>query len=246
MEDQEEWWTVVFSQALSPNSDLLKNKINAAKTIWISSITLDSTRTDRLNRRKAWEAQGARFITYKEEEPDDTLVRIQGPVAGFLASFYFRSSLNGLKMSFSPRHLKPSEALIEEFIRSKQIMFVVDSDLLPLLGNLAMKFLEGCFSRPPIFCDQLNFSHGYFQYALDQRIPVVTVGQVHKELTKLVDSSCFSERIESFGAMAVLELELYGNFLMIPFIEHYQVNQLNWKGKQLQRALYELTVLPFE
>lgn len=30
---------------------------------------------------------------------------------------------------------------------------------------------------------------------------------------------------------------------MIPFIEHYQVNQLNWKGKESQKALYELTVL---
>lgn len=59
-------------------------------------------------------------------------------------------------------------------------MFVVDSDILPLLGNLAMKFLEGCFARPPIFCDQLNFSHGFYQYALDQNIPIVTVGKVHK------------------------------------------------------------------
>ena len=41
--------------------------------------------------------------------------------------------------------------------------------------------------------------------------------------------------------MAVLELEIYGNFLMIPFIEHYQVDQLNWKGKESQKALYEIT-----
>lgn len=83
-------------------------------------------------------------------------------------------------MTFTPRILKPTDALINEFIIRKQIMFVVDSDILPLLGNLAMKFLEGCFARPPIFCDQLNFSHGFYQYALDQNIPIVTVGRVHK------------------------------------------------------------------
>lgn len=107
-------------------------------------------------------------------------MRVLGPVAGFLLSLYFSSFVKKINMSYSPRILKPSEALVSEFIIAKQIMFIVDSDLLPLLGNLAMKFLEGCFARPPIFCDQLSFSHGYYQYALEQKIPVVTVGNVHK------------------------------------------------------------------
>ena len=45
------------------------------------------------------------------------------------------------------------------------------------------------------------------------------------------------------GAMSVVELEIYCNFLLMPYIEHYQVDQLNWKGKESQKALYELTKL---
>lgn len=183
---------IIFSQALSPNVDIMISKIDPSKVTWITTVDENSKRQDRLERRRKWASQGSKFITYEPEFPDNTLVRVSGPIAGFLASFYLSSHLKHTKMTFTPRILRPTEALINEFIIRKQIMFVVDSDLLPLLGNLAMKFLEGCFARPPIFCDQLNFSHGFYQYALDQAIPIVTVGKVNKELTKLVDSYCFS------------------------------------------------------
>lgn len=71
----------------------------------------------------------------------------------------------------------------------------------------------------------------------------MTVGKVHKELVKLVDNHCFAERVDTMGAMSVVELEIYCNFLLMPYIEHYQVDQLNWKGKESQKALYELTKL---
>ena len=49
-----------------------------------------------------------------------------------------------------------------------------------------MKFLEGAFSEPAVFCDQISFSHGYFQYALNRKIPIVFVGDVKKTFRDFV------------------------------------------------------------
>ena len=82
---------IVFSQALSPNIDMLNEKINSERSVWITTVTCQSPRIDRKQRREKWSSNGAKFITYEEEYPDNTLVRVLGPIAGFIAGFYFSS-----------------------------------------------------------------------------------------------------------------------------------------------------------
>ena len=103
---------IIFSQALSPNVDILNDKINPSKVTWITTVDENSKRADRLERRRNWASQGSKFVLYEPEFPDDTLVRVLGPIAGFLASFYLSAHLKQTKMLFTPRILKPTDALI--------------------------------------------------------------------------------------------------------------------------------------
>lgn len=80
-------------------------------------------------------------------------------------------------------------------MNKKQILFVVHSSLMSLVGNIAMKFLEGAFSEPAVFCDQISFSHGYFQYALNKKLPIVFVGDVKKHFKNFVEKNCLSEKV---------------------------------------------------
>lgn len=56
---------IIFSQALSPNVDILNDKIDASKVTWITTVDEGSNRQDRLERRRKWAAQGSKFITYE-------------------------------------------------------------------------------------------------------------------------------------------------------------------------------------
>ena len=78
-----------------------------------------------------------------------------------------------------------------------------------------MKFLEGAFSEPSLFCDQINFSHGYFQYALNKKIPIVFVGEVKKTFKTFVEKNCVSEKVETNGLLTILDLEIFCNHLMM-------------------------------
>ena len=87
---------------------------------------------------------------------------------------------------YTPKFQKPTKGLVNDFIKKKQVMFVVNTEYLSLVGNIAMKFLEGAFSEPAVFCDQISFSHGYFQYALKKQLPIVFVGDVKKVFKNFV------------------------------------------------------------
>lgn len=143
--------------------------------------------------------------------PDDTLVRVQGPAAGYLVALHFKNSIDNTRITYVPRYQKPSQGLIKEFITKKQVMFVLTVAFLPLVSNIAMKFLEGAFSEPAVFCDQISFSHGYFQYALNKKIPIVFVGDVRKLFKNFVEKNCLSEKLETSGLMTLLDLEVFCN-----------------------------------
>lgn len=56
---------IVFSQGLNPNVDMLKDKINPSKSVWITTVTSEHPKADRRERREKWENSGAKFITYE-------------------------------------------------------------------------------------------------------------------------------------------------------------------------------------
>jgi hypothetical protein len=50
-------------------------------------------RKDRIDTLKRLIEDGAQIITYKEEIPDNTLVRVQGPAAGYIVCLYIKNSI---------------------------------------------------------------------------------------------------------------------------------------------------------
>ena len=172
----------------------------------VTTIREGSAKAERVETYLELKSAGAGFIHYEEEVPDNTLVRVQGPIAGYFVCLSLKNHLEGTNIEYTPLIQKPSEGMIREYVNKKQVLFVVPNPYMPLVGNIAMKFLEGAFSEPAVFCDQISFSHGYFQYALKKSIPIVFVGDVKKQFKKMVDSNCLSERLDTQGLLTLLEL----------------------------------------
>lgn len=83
----------MFSQGLSPNIGIIVEHCNIEKLIVVTTIHNNSLRKDRIDTLKRLIEDGAQIITYKEEIPDNTLVRIQGPAAGYIVSLHIKNAL---------------------------------------------------------------------------------------------------------------------------------------------------------
>lgn len=92
---------------------MIIEKWNIQKLIVITTIHENAIRKDRIPTLKRLQEDGSTIITYKEEMPDNTLVRIQGPAAGYLICLYIKNSINKTSIKYIPRFQKPSQGLIK-------------------------------------------------------------------------------------------------------------------------------------
>ena len=104
---------------------MVVDRCNIKKLVVITTINDNAARKDRICTLKNLESEGAHIITYKEELPDNTLVRVQGPAAGYIVCLHFKNSLDFTKISYTPKYQKPGKGLLNEFINKKQILFVL-------------------------------------------------------------------------------------------------------------------------
>lgn len=49
-----------------------------------------------------------------------------------------------------------------------------------------------------------------------------------------------TEKLETNGLLTILDLEMFCNHLMMEYIEHYQIDQVNWEGKEKDKAMYDI------
>lgn len=91
---------------------MVLEKCDIKKLTIVTTIHENAVRKDRIPTLKRLQEDGARFIIYKEEMPDNTLVRVQGPAAGYLVALHFKNALDNTRITFVPRYQKPTKALI--------------------------------------------------------------------------------------------------------------------------------------
>lgn len=87
---------------------MVVEKCNIQKLVIVTTIHKEAARKDRIATLKRLEEDGAKFIIYKEELPDNTLVRVQGPAAGYLVCLHWKNSIDKTPIKYTPRYQKPS------------------------------------------------------------------------------------------------------------------------------------------
>ena len=258
---------VVFSQGLSNNALLpLKQKHLFEHTILFTATTIEgaaaSGKTDKQDILKELVADGDTIVHFPIENENDLLIRVIGPIAGYLAVIQFVDSIWPEVIG----ELNQSE-LLTVLSRAKEKVVPGNVDLIldgldkgsvvmgayPVVefaDNLACKVYEGLYRPMPVICDTLAFAHGPFQELIGNPRPVfyfMTGTREQRQLFEkarqmLEDAKCPIWEIESSLPMpwAILEYEMIMNYFLVHTFEGYAISQKEWPGKGLDGPLYNI------
>lgn len=218
---------IIFSQLLSPHINRILNK-TTGPIIVITTYYSGHSRRDRQSIYNKLVKRNAIIIRYPEEKPDDTLIRIQGPIAGYIICHRLLNlELPSLDIPFVNNNL------LNQLVSKKAVIIIVPSNLIPLMSNISMKFVEGLFWNTPNIVDSITFAHGVYQMGESNQLPVIS----------LVENSNFDELLEDRLHFApinnIIQIELWFTKLILLLIARSGINQLEWPGKYKQHLIYE-------
>jgi hypothetical protein len=256
---------VVWSQGVSPNAQIaLRRRRDFAHCILFSATTPAAARAagkpDRATLLQAIIDEGGELVEFPLAEEYTTLIRVVGPVAGYLAALQFTCQFGCCRFP-QPRtedilpllESTPPADLQEAMIRlpsafSAGFNLVTAAPISDFAQNLACKFMEGVFWACPPISDFLQFAHGPFQQMTAHPHPVVILqggSPAEAELVtrsvgmlREVGLSAFVIRVDAPALYSIFGFEAALNRLVFAAMRHLRVDQVNWPGKGRDDLLY--------
>jgi creatinine amidohydrolase len=246
---------VVFSQGLSPNARLaLDAPGRFRRTVLVTAVT-DEARLTPLR------AGGVVVQTIDGEEERGTLVRIVGPMTGYVAALRLAHALGGAAMAnvasivdaLSAAALPPFELDVLD----APLAFVTSGTYGELVTNLQYKVMEGFLQPIPPAWDVLHLAHGPYQQRAAGRATFVALarpdapseGELLDRFASMLDPARhtlvrLAARLPS--PVALFEHEAMLNALLLRWIEARHVDQVRWPGRGGDAPLYQIAERPIE
>ena len=166
---------VLFSQGLSPNAQMV---LKCGQEYFAHVVLFTSMNQEQLTKKCQWiDLKKIEIIKFPLYDEYVTLIRVIGPICGFLASVIFLQCLTNEKLIEADKLKEICMTKSSSFPFLRQVMIddyqqqfshgpfylMLSSPLKDVCQNLCYKFVEGVYWSPPIFCDYLQFAHGHFQ-----------------------------------------------------------------------------------
>jgi creatinine amidohydrolase/Fe(II)-dependent formamide hydrolase-like protein/fructoselysine-6-P-deglycase FrlB-like protein len=261
----------VFSQGLSPNARLALRWPGAwRKVILATAVTAAGAARPGAEAKQRLldqlEAAGGTVVRFPEEDEYTTLVRVIGPLAGYLAAARIAAAIGARHGTRGPSidqelvaaRIEAAGAALEGAIAgvelatlADRLAFLSSGEYGELSANLRYKVLEGMLAPLPPSWDLLHFAHGPFQQVFPS--PAVLVALTRQDAPAEADLLARLERMlvrgrHSLvrldatlpGLLAILEHEAMLNHLMLRVIEARGIDQVRWPGRGLDGPLYDV------
>ena len=256
---------VVFSQGVSPNAQLaLRRRSAFSHTVLFTATTpataLAAGKKDRAELLQQLLSEGGELVEFPLAEEYTTLIRLVGPMAGYLACLQFTSQLSGCRFKVPPaadilRQLdaQPPADLLAAMQNSPArfaagFALVTAAPISEFAQNLACKFMEGVFWPCPPISDFLQFAHGPFQQTTAHPRPIVILQGdapleaelVNRSLAMLraVRLDAWVIRIDAPPLISIFGFETALNRLVLSLMKQFGIDQINWPGKGRDDQLY--------
>ena len=248
---------ILFSQGLSPNVLPCIEKYDYKNIILFTAVTVNNNNLEKVKILNKLFENDSQIVNYPYEDEYDTLIRIIGPLAGYLAVYKFIMFhttpflANEIKINFR-KHINsysiytPKEYFVSRLIQYKKICIIASYPLKDYIQNIIYKFIEGIFITP-LICDYLEFSHGFFQNTLNSNGKFCYIlfdsndndSEYISKIYKMVDNdNCIWTITSELPALLkIIEFEMKVNYFLKLLINRLNINQKNWNGKD-QTILY--------
>jgi creatinine amidohydrolase len=256
---------VVFSQGVSPNAQLaLRRRSVFAHTVLFTATTpataLAVGKKDRAELLQQLLSEGGELVEFPLAEEYTTLIRLIGPIAGYLACLQFTAQLAGCRFKVPPAadilrllNTQPPADLLEAMLLTPArfaagFSLVTAAPISEFAQNLACKFMEGIFWPCPPISDFLQFAHGPFQQTTAHPRPIVILQGdspveaelVNRSLTMLraVGLEAWIIHIDAPPLISIFGFETAFNHIVLSLIKRFGIDQINWPGKGRDDQLY--------
>jgi creatinine amidohydrolase len=263
---------VLFSQGLSPNARLPLAWPEAWRAVVLATAVTDAgaARPGQEARRRVLDrvsGAGGRIVRFPEEDELTTLVRVVGPMAGYLCALQLARALAGIPPA-PAREVEEVEAICAALATAKarldaaraeraaadlirDLAFVTCGEYGELVANLRYKVLEGMLAPLPPVWDLLHFAHGPFQEVYDRPgVFLALTGRAVPGERDLLERmgrmlvpgrhTLVELRSDLPGALAIFDHEAMLDHLMLEVIEDLCIDQIRWPGRGLDAPLYDL------
>jgi len=257
---------IVFSQGLSPNANICFNHYNYKNLIVITTITKNHKDITRVETLKRLENDSNVIITFPEEVPDNTLIRINGPIGAYYvadkiynANYKYNHNNNNDDEFFDQINKIQSNMglyvytecfrdLVKMICRHNSVTIIFPSNLKDFTTNIRNKFIEGCYINP-IMTNNLEFAHGVFQsleaqIVMNRTKPIVfVIGENDPDINEICKNKCliYNYPITSNNPLdlKLIEIEMFFNHVVFGVICESNIDQINWFGKKTQHIIYD-------
>jgi creatinine amidohydrolase len=240
---------VVFSQGLSPNARLALVTADRWRRVVVVTAVTDEARLAPLR------ATGVVVHTIDGADEFGTLVRVVGPMTGYVAALALASALGGPAM---PEPAALAAAVAESATPDVPadafggpLALVTSGTYGELVSNLAFKVMEGLLVPMPPVWDVLHLVHGPFQERFAARATFLALTRP--------DAPGEDDALDRFAAMldpsrhalirmparfpsprALLEHEVAFDRIVLRAIAARAVDQVRWPGRDRDAPLYQL------
>ncbi len=240
---------VVFSQGLSPNARLALYRPERWRRVVLVTAVTDGARLAPLRHA------GIVIYIVDGEAEFGTLVRVLGPMTGYVAALQLAHRFGGPEMpdlgpavealsTLVPPHVAPD--LLEA-----PLALVTSGPYGELVQNLQYKVMEGMrLPMPPVW-DALHMAHGPFQQRFADRATFLALtcpdtpdDALLDRLAAMLDPSRhtlvrLAARLSS--PLSLFEHEAMLNALLLGYIAARGVDQVRWPGRGEDAPLYEVS-----
>lgn len=238
---------ILISQGLSPHAKQCIDKFGSERTKLITSYE---------NNYKP------KFIELSTNCERDTLIRISGPLEGYVKGIQLVSNLLGKNIcsNIDISHLnyiksfyrglnQPSEKFTTCLKKNRSLILVVSSPLIHFIDNIRMKFVEGLGLDNCIVVDSYEIAHGLYQTmeynrnnGKDYSVIIfnsIENNQLEKIETCLSNYNIWKINSKLSESLKIIEYEIIINYYIVNLLDRLKINQKNWKGKESQEIIYK-------
>ena len=253
---------VIFSQGLSPNTHIVFEKFDYKSILLFTATTINNKNKKKVNILNKLQKDNSNYIVnFPIEDEYTTLIRIIGPLCGYLYSFKFIKDLLDFEIDERTKNYlyklyinntiwTPNEQFISSMVQNRRICILCDSESKNYLYNIKCKFIEGVFFENVIMCDYFEFVHGTYQnleYNMSNGIItdiIIFKGKREDIISKLqVMLKQYNVWIldnDLRDDLKVIHYEVALNYLISQIMNRLNIDQINWKGKENGKLVYDI------
>jgi creatinine amidohydrolase len=237
-----------------------------AAALLVTAVTRGASPEQKVAAVDALTDEGVHVVRVPGAEEYGTLVRIVGPMTGYVAALRIARAIApaGAALRFDPARAAEEvdrapariggdlpELAPESF--DEPTAFVAQGAYVECVENLAEKVLEGMLRpRPPIW-EILEIAHGPLQQAYTGRATFLALSRGHapleqgllERLERCLDPArhrLLRLAARATGFEAIFEHEALMNEALLRYLRARQVDQVDWPGRGADAPLYDLTL----